>query len=49
VSLVFELELEQGIHVVAFGVRDEATKEASFVATSLEILPQQASAAGTGK
>jgi VWFA-related protein len=48
ISLVFELELEQGIHVVAFGVRDEATKETSFVATSLEILPQMA-AAGTGK
>ena len=40
VSLVFELELEQGIHVVAFGIRDEVTKETSFVATSLEILPQ---------
>ncbi len=48
VSLVFELELEQGIHVVALGVRDEATKEASFVATSLEILGQ-AAGASSGK
>ncbi|MEM7587218.1 MAG: VWA domain-containing protein [Acidobacteriota bacterium] len=38
-SLLFELELKQGIHVVAFGVRDEATQEASFVATGLEIQP----------
>ncbi len=38
ISLVFELELEQGIHVVALGIRDETTKETSFVSTSLEIL-----------
>ena len=36
-SLLIQLELPAGIHVVAFGVRDEATKEASFVATGLEI------------
>lgn len=48
VSLVFELELEEGIQVVALGVRDEATKEASFIATSLEILGP-ADAAGSGR
>ena len=38
ISLVLNLELEKGIHIVAFGVHDEATQEASFVATGLEIL-----------
>lgn len=38
VSLVLHLDLETGIHIVAFGVHDEATQEASFVATGLEIL-----------
>ncbi len=36
-SLVIDLDLEPGIHVIAFGVRDEATQVASFVATGLDI------------
>jgi VWFA-related protein len=44
-SLVIELELKPGIHVIAFGIRDEATQEASFVATGLEILPSAAAPA----
>ncbi len=37
VSLVLDLDLEAGIHVIAFGVRDETTQETSFVATAVEI------------
>ena len=36
-ALLIELDLPAGIHVIAFGVRDESTQEASFVATGLEI------------
>lgn len=45
VSLVIELDLEEGIHVIAFGVRDEATQVASFVATGVD-LQKPAAAAG---
>ena len=45
-SLLIQLDLPAGIHVVAFGVRDEATQEASFVATGLEI--QEPPAGGEG-
>ncbi len=37
VSLVIELDLEVGIHVIAFGVRDEATQVASYVATGVDL------------
>ncbi len=37
VSLVIDLDLEAGIHVIAFGVRDEATRVASFVATGVDL------------
>ena len=37
VSLVLELDLEAGIHTIAFGVRDDATHEASFVATGVDL------------
>ncbi len=39
VSLVVELELDAGIHVIAFGVRDEATQIASYVATGVDLQP----------
>lgn len=45
VSLVIDLDLEEGIHVIAFGVRDEATQVASFVATGVD-LKRPAGAAG---
>ncbi len=47
-SLVFPLYLKKGVHTVALGIRDEATKEASFVATALEIL-EPAAAAGSSR
>ncbi len=37
VSLVVELDLEAGIHVIAFGVRDDATQVASYVATGVDL------------
>ena len=37
VSLVIELELEAGIHTIAFGVRDEASQVASYVATGVDL------------
>lgn len=40
--------LRQGAHVVAVGVRDEATRETSYVATSLEVAPAEG-AHGAGK
>ena len=46
VSLVVELDLEAGIHVIAFGVRDEATRVASYVATGVDLQRPAAVAAG---
>ncbi len=37
VSLVIDLDLAAGIHTIAFGVRDDATQEASFVATGVDL------------
>jgi VWFA-related protein len=45
-SLVLSLDLDEGVHVVAFGVRDEATQEASFVATGLDLRPPEEASAG---
>ncbi len=46
VSLVVELDLKAGIHVIAFGVRDEATQVASYVATGVDLqLPAGAAGA----
>ena len=39
-DLAVELDLAAGTHVTAIGVRDEATREASFVSTALQIGPQ---------
>lgn len=36
-SMVLELQLPQGVHVVAVAVRDDATREASFVSTTVEL------------
>ncbi len=38
-NLVLQLELEAGAHVTAVGVRDAASREASFVSTTLQIGP----------
>ncbi len=45
VSLVVDLDLPEGIHVIAFGVRDQATQIASYVATGVD-LKMLAGAAG---
>ena len=47
-SLVVDLDLDPGIHVIAFGVRDESTQETSFVATGVDLrTPEQMAAEGT--
>lgn len=38
-NLTFEIELPEGAHATAVGVRDEGTGEASFVATTLQVGP----------
>lgn len=40
IDLVVEIDLEAGSHVVAVGLRDEATQETSYVTTSIEIQSQ---------
>ncbi len=37
ISLLVRLRLQEGVHVVAVGVRDDATRDASFVSTTLEL------------
>ena len=37
--LVIELKLEEGVHSIAFGIRDEATRVASYVATGVDLRP----------
>jgi VWFA-related protein len=37
VSMVMELTLPEGVHLVAVGLRDDATRESSFVTTTLEL------------
>lgn len=37
ISLLIRLRLPEGVHVVAVGVRDDTTREASFVSTTLEL------------
>ena len=37
VSVVMQLTLPQGVHLVAVGLRDDATRESSFVTTTLEL------------
>jgi VWFA-related protein len=39
VGVVMELTLPEGVHLVAVGLRDDATRETSFVTTTLELLP----------
>lgn len=41
VGLLLRLEVPAGVHVVAVGLRDDATLESSFVSTTLEINPSQ--------
>ncbi len=43
-SLVIELDLKAGVHTIAFGVRDEATQVASFVATGVDLQQPPATA-----
>lgn len=45
-SLVVPLDLDEGVHVVAFGIRDEATQETSFVATGLDLRSPEGGSAG---
>ncbi|MDH3746022.1 MAG: VWA domain-containing protein [Acidobacteriota bacterium] len=37
VSLAVDLEVPPGVHLVAVGVRDDATRETSFVSTTVEV------------
>ena len=46
VSVALDLEVPPGVHLVAVGVRDDASRQMSFVSTTLEIQP--AAADGTG-
>ena len=46
-SVKVELELGEGIHVVAVGVRDEASLETSYISTGLQIQDPDAAAAPT--
>jgi VWFA-related protein len=44
IDLVVEIDLAPGVHVVAVGLRDEATQETSYVTTAVEIQsPEQRS------
>jgi VWFA-related protein len=36
-SMVLELQLPEGVHIVAVAVRDDATRESSFVSTTVEL------------
>jgi hypothetical protein len=45
VALSIDLEVPPGVHLVAVGVRDDATRDTSFVSTTLEI--QGSGAAGS--
>lgn len=49
VSLVMDLEVPPGVHLLAVGVRDDATRETSFVSTTVEVhgAAGTAGAAGT--
>jgi VWFA-related protein len=42
VDLVVELELRPGVHVLAVGVRDEATREISYLATAVQLQDAEA-------
>ena len=46
VGVALDLEVPPGVHLVAVGVRDDASRQMSFVSTTLEIHP--AAADGTG-
>lgn len=39
VSVMMELDLPEGVHLVAVGLRDDATRESSFVTTTLQLQP----------
>ena len=41
VGLVLDLEVPPGVHLVAVGVRDDASRETSFVSTTLELQAAQ--------
>ena len=46
VGVVMELTLPEGVHLVAVGLRDDATRESSFVTTTLELRPAAGAAPG---
>ncbi len=45
-SVLFELALPEGVHLIAVGVRDDATQETSFVTTTLELRAAAGEATG---
>jgi hypothetical protein len=45
VVLAIDLEVPPGVHLVAVGVRDDATRETSFVSTTVEVHPEASTAA----
>jgi VWFA-related protein len=46
VALKIDLEVPPGVHLVAVGVRDDATLVTSFVSTTIEVHPEEATPAG---
>ncbi len=46
VGVVMQLTLPEGVHLVAVGLRDDATRESSFVTTTLELRPAAGAAPG---
>jgi len=48
ISLTLGLELDGGVHVVAFGVLDEASQETSFVSTTIDLRPATGASADGG-
>jgi VWFA-related protein len=46
VSVMMELTLPEGVHLVAVGLRDDATRETSFVTTTLQLQAAAKEAAG---
>jgi hypothetical protein len=47
VALAIDLEVPPGVHLVAVGVRDDATQITSFVSTTVEVHPAADPTAGS--
>ena len=48
VSVMMELNLPEGVHLVAVGLRDDATRESSFVTTTLQLQVAAGEETGVG-